>query len=240
MKICIQKAFQQNFVVADSISKNILKRIILHHLSRKRLDGTGIVVQLLHKSPLQVNMSENERRQVLSGTIHMAYYLGQKIDEEMLLKETENIMPSAKRKRRQTGTTAKGNKVGTTSTRSGVTLADLVESGMIIPKEDCMTISYKGASAVASLTPSGTIAYEGQEFQSATAFSIFFKRKITPSKQGDDGWKSVLYDGETLDTYRKALLEKRSKEEDSEQSRSAFKEEATKKPNKSFRLKTKS
>jgi len=179
----------------------------------------------------------------VSGTVHMAYYLGQKIDEEMLLKETENIMPSAKRKRRQTGSAGKGNKVGSTSTRSGVTLADLVESGMITPKEDCISISYKGASAVASLTASGTIAYEDQEFQSATAFSIFFKRKITPSKQGDDGWKSVLYNGETLDTYRKALLDKRAKQEESEQSRSAGfgkGEEESGKPKKSFRLKTKS
>lgn len=43
----------------------------------------------------------------------------------------------------------------------------------------------------------------GKKFQSATSFSIHCKRMQTPNKQGDDGWKSVLYEGQPLEVYRK-------------------------------------
>lgn len=43
----------------------------------------------------------------------------------------------------------------------------------------------------------------GKKFSSATAFSIACKRQQTPGKQGDDGWKSVLYDGQPLEHFRK-------------------------------------
>ena len=45
----------------------------------------------------------------------------------------------------------------------------------------------------------------GQKFTSATAFSIHCKRQQTPNKQGDDGWKSVLYEGQPLESFRKLL-----------------------------------
>ena len=150
----------------------------------------------------------DEKRLVLSGTIHMSYYIGQKLDESLLKKETEEFMPSAKRRKRQSAAT--GNRVGTTTTRSSVTLKDLVDNGLLMPGKDLISVSYKGSSGIASLTLDGTIEYEGQEFQSATAFSIYFKRRITPSKQGDDGWKSVFYGGQCLDVYRKRLLEMQS------------------------------
>ena len=35
----------------------------------------------------------------------------------------------------------------------------------------------------------------GVKYHSATSFSIHVKRQQTPGKQGDDGWKSVLYEG---------------------------------------------
>lgn len=43
----------------------------------------------------------------------------------------------------------------------------------------------------------------GLKFSSATAFSMHCKRLQTPNKQGDDGWKSVLYEGTPLDVFRK-------------------------------------
>ena len=43
----------------------------------------------------------------------------------------------------------------------------------------------------------------GKSFQSATSFSIHCKRMQTPNKQGDDGWKSVLYEGQPLELYRR-------------------------------------
>jgi len=56
----------------------------------------------------------------------------------------------------------------------------------------------------------GTIEYQGKRYNSATAFSIHYKRQITPSKQGDDGWKSVAYDGRPLEHYRKIYLQQLS------------------------------
>ena len=42
----------------------------------------------------------------------------------------------------------------------------------------------------------------GKRFGSATSFSIHCKRQQTPNKAGDDGWRSVLYEGQPLDIYR--------------------------------------
>lgn len=46
----------------------------------------------------------------------------------------------------------------------------------------------------------------GQQFGSATSFSIHCKRQQTPNKQGDDGWKSVMYEGQPLETFRKTFV----------------------------------
>jgi len=47
------------------------------------------------------------------------------------------------------------------------------------------------------------VACPGKPFHSATSFSIHCKRMQTPGKQGDDGWKSVLYEGQPLELYRR-------------------------------------
>ena len=47
----------------------------------------------------------------------------------------------------------------------------------------------------------------GKKFGSATAFSIHCKRMQTPHKQGDDGWKSTLYDGQPLENYRRKYFQ---------------------------------
>lgn len=39
------------------------------------------------------------------------------------------------------------------------------------------------------------------------------KRQQTPNKQGDDGWKSVHYEGTQLDVYRKQYMQQASAEE---------------------------
>lgn len=48
--------------------------------------------------------------------------------------------------------------------------------------------------------------HAGKKFNSATAFSMHCKRLQTPGKQGDDGWKSVQYEGTQLDVYRRKYL----------------------------------
>ena len=49
----------------------------------------------------------------------------------------------------------------------------------------------------------GSVSRAGKPFHSATSFSIHCKRTQTPNKQGDDGWKSVLYEGQPLEMYRR-------------------------------------
>lgn len=49
----------------------------------------------------------------------------------------------------------------------------------------------------------------GRKFATASAFSIHCKRLQTPGKQGDDGWKSVLYEGQPLEHFRRRLAASR-------------------------------
>lgn len=89
-------------------------------------------------------------------------------------------------------------------------MKDLVDAGVLIPGKNKVTCVYKGMTAVATLAEDGAIEYQGKRYNSATAFSIHYKRQITPSKQGDDGWKSVCYDGRPLEHYRKIYLQQLS------------------------------
>ena len=54
------------------------------------------------------------------------------------------------------------------------------------------------------------VACPGKPFHSATSFSIHCKRMQTPGKQGDDGWKSVLYEGQPLERFRRRLAAARA------------------------------
>lgn len=168
------------------------------------IDSFGFKQHMTSQASEEPEDRHNSGRVVMSGTVHVRYILGEAVDQAALLRETEHYLPTAKRsrkKRKTRGSTA----TGTASSRSGITLLDLIEKGIIQPGENTIRVSYKGAEAVGSLTEHGTIEYNGEEFQSATAFSIFFKRRITPSKQGDDGWKSVYYNNQCLDVFRKRL-----------------------------------
>ncbi|BDA43940.1 probable MPN domain-containing protein [Coccomyxa sp. Obi] len=84
-----------------------------------------------------------------------------------------------------------------------LTLQDLMDAGIIFPGRNNISVHYKGTVYTASLGKDGMILYQGKKFQSATSFSIHCKRMQTPNKQGDDGWKSVLYEGQPLEVYRK-------------------------------------
>lgn len=147
----------------------------------------------------QQGLEQHGRELILSGTLHLAYDRGEdlSLDVSLLRKETEHVVPS---RRGGKHGEARG---GTISNRSGVTLLDLVKRGLLKPGNNVIECRYKRATGTASLTEAGTIQYDGEEFSSATAFSIFFKRTFTPSKLGDDGWKSVYYRGQCLDVYRK-------------------------------------
>jgi len=52
---------------------------------------------------------------------------------------------------------------------------------------------------------------EGQQytFESPSAFSIYLKRLINPSRKADDGWKTVKYRGRLLEHYKHELVRSR-------------------------------
>lgn len=111
--------------------------------------------------------------------------------------------------------------------RGTITLRDLVDGGILSPGRSNMSVTYKGITYTAGLQRDGLIQWQGgplhfavlaflrkspypghhcladKKFNSATAFSIHVKRLQTPNKQGDDGWKSVLYEGTQLDNFRR-------------------------------------
>lgn len=77
-----------------------------------------------------------------------------------------------------------------------------------------LLIPFLGACSTSLPTKSYSIGdwqavfvHAGKKFGSATAFSIHCKRMQTPNKQGDDGWKSTLYDGQPLETYRRKYFQ---------------------------------
>lgn len=128
----------------------------------------------------------------LSATAHKNYTLGQRVTLKDVIDQEDDTVG---RKR-----------TGSHSIRGAASLTDLINSGLLTPGENRVHISYKGHNVSATLTADGGIEYQGKRYQSATAFSIFFKRTITPSKLGDDGWKSVLYEGKPLEHYRYVSL----------------------------------
>lgn len=63
------------------------------------------------------------------------------------------------------------------------------------------------ALLLADLLPTGEILFEGKTFRSPSAFSVFVKRKVNPSRKADDGWTSVKYGVNLLSHYRGMLSE---------------------------------
>ena len=90
-------------------------------------------------------------------------------------------------------------RMGTRPTRRGLTLLDLMKKGLMEPGQGVLRVEYKGHVFLGDLTPSGSICYEGELWESPSSWSIHVKRRVFPDKKADDGWKSVFYvteDGE--------------------------------------------
>ncbi|KAL3143115.1 hypothetical protein ABBQ38_003388 [Trebouxia sp. C0009 RCD-2024] len=112
-----------------------------------------------------------------------------------------------KRMRPGSGNNSKKGKAKGGKPRASVTLKELVDFGVILPGRNRISVQYKGINYLANLGKDGVIMYQGKKFGSATAFSIHCKRMQTPNKQGDDGWKSTLYDGQPLENYRRKYFQ---------------------------------
>lgn len=94
--------------------------------------------------------------------------------------------------------------------RSGlITLKLLIDEGFIKPGEDVLSVEYKGMSHTGTLLADGRIhtVINGKSltFDSPSAFSIYLKRLVNPSRKADDGWKTVKYDGKLLEHFKGEL-----------------------------------
>ena len=76
-----------------------------------------------------------------------------------------------------------------------VTLAHLIDYGVVVPGEDALATSYCDVTTTAHLQADGTIVWRNESFQSVSAFSLAFKRSVKPDRKADDGWKCVRYVG---------------------------------------------
>ncbi|WZN66583.1 MPN domain-containing protein [Chloropicon roscoffensis] len=90
----------------------------------------------------------------------------------------------------------------------GLTLLDLIKAGLIEPGQGVLRVEYMGHVFLGDLTPSGSICYEGELFETPTSWSKYVKRSVVPGYKGDNGWRSVFYvaeDGKktTLEHLRK-------------------------------------
>lgn len=94
-----------------------------------------------------------------------------------------------------------------------ISLRHLIEDNVIEPGEDVLTVEYKGSTHVATLLPDGRIrcSVNGKDltFESPSAFSIYLKRLVNPTRKADDGWKTVKYRGKLLEHYKAELARKK-------------------------------
>lgn len=99
------------------------------------------------------------------------------------------------------------------SMRSGsISIKLLIDEGILTPGPGVLHMEYKGVSHSADLLEDGKIAVriDGQEmtFDSPSAFSIYLKRLVNPTRKADDGWKSVRYKGNLLEHFKLELARK--------------------------------
>jgi hypothetical protein len=75
----------------------------------------------------------------------------------------------------------------------------------------CPEIGMRPKQHARPLVPVTRAQVHGQEmvFESPSAFSIFLKRLVNPSRKADDGWKTVKYNGKFLEAYKLELARRR-------------------------------
>lgn len=99
------------------------------------------------------------------------------------------------------------------STRAGsISIKLLLDEGIIAPGKGVLHMEYKGVAHTADLTEDGKIKVNIDRnhlvFDSPSAFSIYLKRLVNPTRKADDGWKSVRYNGNFLEHYKLELARK--------------------------------
>ena len=103
-------------------------------------------------------------------------------------------MKAAKPKGPETSTEPPGA-LSAKNQKAAVTLAHLIDYGVVVPGEDALATSYCDVTTTAHPEADGTIVWRRERYQSVSAFSLAFKRSVKPDRKADDGWKCVRYVG---------------------------------------------
>ncbi|KAK2186861.1 hypothetical protein NP493_186g02012 [Ridgeia piscesae] len=92
----------------------------------------------------------------------------------------------------------------------GITLAMLMNEGIIEPGDGVMSIEYLGQRFTADLLSDGRIKWleRNKMFNSPSAWAIHCKKMVNPLKKSGCGWASVRYKGRKLDSYKSIWFKK--------------------------------
>ncbi|WPT12649.1 MPN domain-containing protein [Picochlorum sp. SENEW3] len=93
--------------------------------------------------------------------------------------------------------------------RGAISVKLLIDEGILAPGDGVLSVEYKGMVRTADLLEDGRIRVDIDGdimmFDSPSAFSIFIKRLVNPTRKADDGWKSVKYNGTLLEKFKVEL-----------------------------------
>lgn len=140
------------------------------------------------------------------------------IEEDEEMKEDEDDHDEEEEEEEETrkipaGTKPKGRrKPRSVLTGRGVTLGMLLEDGVMEPGEKCLSIDYLGQKFSADLLQDGRIRWSeaNQVFNSPSAWAIYCKKLVNPSKKSGCGWASVKYKGKKLDQFKTTWFRKQN------------------------------
>ncbi|XP_031573970.1 MPN domain-containing protein-like isoform X2 [Actinia tenebrosa] len=157
--------------------------------------------------PLQANVSKKEDEEEMEEDVEGNDEEEEEEDNEEENEEDEEEEEEAEVKPvKQT----KARKPRSFLTGRGVTIAMLIEDGVMEPGEKLLSIDYLGQKFYADLLPDGRIKWPDadKQFNSPSAWAIHCKRMVNPSKKSGCGWASVKYKGRKLDQYKTTWFKK--------------------------------
>ena len=108
-----------------------------------------------------------------------------------------------------------------------LTLGTLLQEGIIEQGEGVMAIDYLGQTFKGDLLPIGKIKSQetGLVFNNPSAWAIYCKKIVNPSKKSGCGWASVKYKGKKMDHF-KTMWNKMKVQRDAEEAEKKAEEEA--------------
>eukprot|EP00941_MAST-03F_sp_MAST-3F-sp1_P003065 g3065.t1 len=184
----------------------------LHRAVKERMDY--MIRQVRKRAEKEASAERNEKR-ILGQVMNYIFVKLEKEDRILRRAEERKLARSEKSAEKQAmqllnaqiRALRSGKKKGK-GPRGKVSLMQLIRAGLLVPGEAVFSIEYRGRTFYASLKEDGTLVDDetDETFVTPSGWSIKAKRRVMPSKQADDGWKSVKYGGESVETKKHKYL----------------------------------